>query len=200
MLLTCASLQSPQFGEKAQQQAEQAQQQAEQAQQQAEQAQQQAQQAQQQAEQAQQAVVKVQQDVQAEQAKPAGQATAPPLSDQKPNKDSSSGFFSARVSLALCTEQQLQRVRVLHSHGHQLLPLSPALPAIVISSMSCYASVMSAHDAPCCSRNCCCLSAYVEARPTAMAAQSSRQRTASNYLWQMNDTACQPYCLNHCIC
>ena len=102
MFLTCASLQSPQLGEKAQQQAEQAQQQAEQAQQQAQQAQQQAQQAQQQAEQAQQAVVKVQQDVQAEQAKPAGQATAPPLSDQKPNKDSSSGFFSARVSLALC--------------------------------------------------------------------------------------------------
>ena len=102
MLLTCVLLQSPQLGEQVQQQAEQAQQQAEQAQQQAQQAQQQAQQAQQQAEQAQQAVVKVQQDVQAEQAKPAGQATAPPLSDQKPNKDSSSGFFSARVSLALC--------------------------------------------------------------------------------------------------
>ncbi len=94
MLLTCAWLQSPQL-------AEQAQQQAEQAQQQAEQAQQKAQQAQQQAEQAQQAVVKVQQDKQAEQAKPTGQATAPALSDQKTNKDSSSGFFSARVSLAL---------------------------------------------------------------------------------------------------
>lgn len=91
MLLTCAWLQSPQL-------AEQAQQQAEQAQQQAEQAQQQAQQAQQQAEQAQQAVVKVQQD---QQAKPAGQATAPAPSDQKTNKDSSPGFFSARVGVAL---------------------------------------------------------------------------------------------------
>ena len=98
MLLTCAWLQSPQL-------AEQAQQQAEQAQQQAEQAQQQAQQAQQQAQQAQQAVVKVQQE---EQAKPAGQATAPPLSDQKTNKDSSSGFFSARVSLSFCAASASQ--------------------------------------------------------------------------------------------
>ena len=102
MLLTYAWLQSPQL-------AEQAQQQAKQAQQEAEQAQQQAQQAQQQAEQAQQAVVKVQQDKQAEQAKPAGQATAPALSDQKTtNKDSSSGFFSARVSLALCAASASQ--------------------------------------------------------------------------------------------
>ena len=94
MLLTCAWLQSPQLAEQAQQQAEQAQQQA--------------QQAQQQAEQAQQAVVKVQQDKQAEPAKPTGQATAPPLSDQKTNKDSSSGLFSARVSLALCAASASQ--------------------------------------------------------------------------------------------
>ena len=116
--------------------AEQAQQQAEQAQQQAEQAQKQAQQAQQQAEQAQQAVVKVQQDKQAEQAKPAGQATAPPLLDQKTNKDSSPGFFSARVSLAL---------RAASASQISSLTWPPAaLPALVASSMSWYVSVLSA--------------------------------------------------------
>lgn len=71
---------------------------AEQAQQQAKQAQQQAEQAQQQAEQVQQAVVQVQQE---QQAKPAVQATAQAPVDEKTNKDSSSGFFSARNGLGV---------------------------------------------------------------------------------------------------
>ncbi|DBA93481.1 TPA: hypothetical protein ACH3X3_013581 [Trebouxia sp. C0006] len=78
---------------------------AEQAQQQAMQAQQQAEQAQQQAEQVQQAIVNVKQAQQAEQAKPAAQATAqapaPAPVEQKTNKDSSSGFFSARNGLGV---------------------------------------------------------------------------------------------------
>ena len=79
---------------------------AEQAQQQAKQAQQQAEQAQQQADQVQQAVIKVQQEQQAEQAKPAVQATAQAPSEQKPNKESSSNFFSARVGFVLYAASQ----------------------------------------------------------------------------------------------
>ncbi|KAL0022054.1 hypothetical protein WJX77_011609 [Trebouxia sp. C0004] len=71
---------------------------AEHAQQQAKQAQQQAQQAQQQAEQVHEAVVKVQQE---QQAKPAVPAIVQVPSEQKTNKDSSSGFFSARNGLGV---------------------------------------------------------------------------------------------------
>ena len=156
MSLTCAWLQSPQL-------AEQAQQQAEQAQQQAEQAQQQAQQAQQQAEQAQQAVVKVQQE---EQGKPAGQATAPPLSDQKTNKDSSSGFFSARVSLAFCA-----------ASASQDTPLTR--PAVALVNHTAYNSHLQRVLLGVClvcihhsllQQRFSCESAYVEARETATAA------------------------------
>jgi cation transport ATPase len=157
MLLTCACawLQSPQL-------AEQAQQQAEQAQQQAEQAQQQAQQAQQQAEQAQQAVDKVQQEQQAEQAKPAVQATAQAPAEQKTNKESSSGFFSARVGLVLYAACARWNVA---------LTWPPAVAVVIHTACSSYLQhvlsgvCQAAQDIPCCSHNyCCCLSAYVEAR------------------------------------
>ncbi len=118
MLLTCAWLQSLQLAEQAQQQAKQAQQQAEQAQQQADQVQQ--------------AVIKVQQEQQAEQAKPAVQATAPAPAEQKTNKDSSSGFFSARVGFVLDATSQNSTL------AHHTAVAAVTLFAPVTSSMSCH--------------------------------------------------------------
>ena len=120
MLLTCAWLQSLQMAEQAQQQAKQAQQQAEQAQQQAEQVQQ--------------AVVQVQQE---QQAKPAVQATAQAPVDEKTNKDSSSGFFSARVGLVSYAVSQIL------IQAHQIAVDVVTLFAPVASSMSCYLACLS---------------------------------------------------------
>ena len=121
--MCCAQLQSLQLAEQAQQQAQQAQQQAEQAQQQADQVQQ--------------AVVKVQQQQQAEQAKPAGQATAPAPSEQKSNKDSSSAFFSARVGFVLCAASQNPTL------AHHTAVAAVILLAPVTSSTSCHSACLS---------------------------------------------------------
>ena len=114
MLLTCAWLQSLQLAEQVQQQAKQAQQQA--------------QQAQQQAEQVQQAVDRVQQE---QQAKPAVQATAQAPLEQKTNKDSSSGIFSARVGFVLYAASQNLTL------SHHMAVAVVTLFAPVTSSVSC---------------------------------------------------------------
>ena len=107
------------------------------------QAQQQAEQAQQQAEQVQQAIVNMkqaEQAEQAEQAKPAAQATAqasaPAPVEQKTNKDSSSGFFSARVSLVLCAACQKSTL------SHQIAVAVVTLFALVTSSLSCHSACL----------------------------------------------------------
>ena len=104
------------------------------------QAQQQAEQAQQQAEQVQQAIVNVKQAQQAEQAKPAAQATAqapaPAPVEQKTNKDSSSGFFSARVSLVLCAASQKSPL------SRHIAVAVVTLFALVTSSLSCHSACL----------------------------------------------------------